>query len=141
MLSKQTQIILIILFVAILIWLLREVKYRRLELRYTLSWLLLDVTLLLLAIFPRILTIVSRALGIYNPMNMLFFFGFVFSLIVIYTLTAAVSKMSGEIKRLAQKVALLSEKKRGTEKWKKLIILLRSAPMEKARIWRHASGL
>ncbi len=110
MLSKQTQIILIILFVAILIWLLREVKYRRLELRYTLSWLLLDVTLLLLAIFPRILTIVSRALGIYNPMNMLFFFGFVFSLIVIYTLTAAVSKMSGEIKRLAQQVALLSEK-------------------------------
>ena len=41
---------------------------------------------------------------------MLFLFGFVFSLIVIYTLTAAVSKMSGEIKRLAQKVALLSEK-------------------------------
>ena len=64
----------------------------------------------MLAIFPRILRTVSRALGIYNPMNMLFFFGNVSALTEIYTLTASVSKMSGEIKRLAQQVALLSKK-------------------------------
>lgn len=110
MLSKQAQIILIILFFIILLWLIREVKYRRLELRYTLSWLILDTALLLLSIFPAILNYVSKALGIYNPMNMLFFFGFIFSLIVIYTLTVAVSKMSEEIKKLSQHLAILQEK-------------------------------
>ena len=110
MLSKQAQIILIILFFIILLWLIREVKYRRLELRYTLSWLILDAALLLLSIFPAILNYVSKALGIYNPMNMLFFFGFIFSLVVIYTLTGAVSKMSEEIKKLTQHLAILQEK-------------------------------
>ena len=114
MLSRHTQIILIIFFLIILFCLIREVKNHRLELRYTLSWLLLDVALLVLAIFPGILKGVSRVLGIFNPMNMLFFCGFLFSLIVIYTLTAAVSEMSEQIKRLTQQLALLKEK---SEEW------------------------
>ncbi len=107
MLTRQLQIFLIVIFIGLLIWILREVKKNRLELRYTLSWLFLDIALLILSIFPQLLTKIARMLGIYSPVNMIFFMGFVFSLIIIYTLTVAISKMSREIKRITQKIALM----------------------------------
>ena len=107
MITRQLQILLIIAFIGLLIWILREVKKNRLELRYTLSWLFLDIALLIISIFPQLLTKISNMLGIYSPVNMIFFLGFVFSLIIIYTLTVAISKMSEEIKRITQKLALM----------------------------------
>ena len=107
MITRQLQVFLIIVFIGLLIWILREVKKNRLELRYTLSWFFLDIALLILSIFPQLLTKIARMLGIYSPVNMIFFLGFVFSLIIIYTLTVAISKMSKEIKRITQKLALM----------------------------------
>ena len=108
--SRKLQIFLIIVFVIILFWLFRQVKNRKLDLRYTLSWLLLVIALLILSIFPSLLIIIANVMGIYTPINMIFFCGFVFSLFVIYTLTVAISKMSEEIKRMAQKITLLEKK-------------------------------
>lgn len=107
MITRQLQIFLIVVFILMLIWLLRRVKQHQLELRYTLSWLFLDIALLILSIFPQLLTMLANLLGIYSPVNMIFFLGFVFSMLIIYTLTVAVSKMSGEIKRITQKIALM----------------------------------
>jgi len=49
----------------------------------------------------------SNAMSIADPVNMLFFIGFCFSLAIIFTLTMAVSRMSKRIKDLAQAIALL----------------------------------
>ena len=107
MLSLKFRILLLAAFCLLLVWLVLQIKKRRLDLRYTLSWLLLDVSLIILTVFPSLLSKISRGLGIYSPVNMIFFCGFGFSLIIIYTLTAAVSKMNEEIKRLSQKISLL----------------------------------
>ncbi len=107
MMTIRLRILLIALSISVLLWLIRQVKTKKLDLRYTLSWLLLDFVLLIFAVFPQLLNAVSRFLGIYSPVNMIFFLGFCFSLLIIYTLTAAVSKQSSEIKRLTQAIALL----------------------------------
>ena len=111
MMSTRLRIILFVAFLIILLWILRQVQKRRLDLRYTLSWLLLNVVLIFLVLFPGILSGMARFFGIYSPVNMIFFCGFGFSLIIIYTLTAAVSKLAEEVKRLAQKIALLEKEK------------------------------
>lgn len=104
--SVRLQIILVVFFVAIFVLLINQVKKKAVALKYTLAWLLLDIVLVVLACFPNLLLAVSRTLGITSPINMIFFCGFVLSLIVIYTLTVALSRNSDRIRNLAQKVAL-----------------------------------
>ena len=56
--------------------------------------------------FPQLITWLAHRLGIASPINMLFFLGFCFSLMIIFVLTVAVSRSSIRIKELAQELAL-----------------------------------
>ena len=104
--SFRLQIILLVLFVSIFLFLINQVKKKAVALKYTLAWLLLDVALIVLTCFPNLLQIVSGAVGITTPINMIFFCGFVLALIIIYTLTVALSRNSDRIRSLAQSIAL-----------------------------------
>lgn len=105
----QLRIILVILIVLIIAIVIRQIEKRNLELRYTLSWLSLLFILLLVTLFPHILNWFTALAGIELPINMVFFLGFGFTLLIVYRLTEAVSKMSREITELTQKVALLDK--------------------------------
>ena len=52
---------------------------------------------------------VSEIVGIAVPINMVFFLGFCFLLLIVFELTQVISKMSEHIKYLAQKIALLEK--------------------------------
>jgi len=101
----RTFIISAMLFVLFSIILM--VRRKSLELRYALIWLILSTVVLLLSIFPSLMERIAYMLRIASPMNMLFFFGFCFSLLIIFSLTVALSRMSIRIKDLAQEIALL----------------------------------
>ena len=88
----------------------RLIVKRKLQLHYTLMWILLGVAILLMAIFPGLVNFISEAIGVYDPTNAVFFFGFVFSLPVIFGLTIALSKTSEKVRELTQEVALLKNK-------------------------------
>lgn len=104
--SVRLQIILLILLVLVFLLLVNQVRKKAVELKYTLSWLVLDFVLIVLTCFPKLLLIMSESLGITSPINMIFFCGFVVSLIIIYTLTVALSRNAERIRNLTQSVAL-----------------------------------
>lgn len=85
------------------------IRQKKLELRYALSWLGVGVAILILDCFPQLITWISKKVGIASPVNMLFFFGFCFSLMIIFVLTVAVSRMSIRIKELTQELALFEK--------------------------------
>ena len=107
--SLKLQIILICVFSVIFVWLVTRVRKNKVDVRFILPWIVLDLVLLILTIFPGIIVWFSGLLGIYSVMNMLFFCGFCLSLMVIFTLTTAVSKMTNEIKRLTQRIAIMEK--------------------------------
>ena len=80
------------------------IKNKQLELRYALSWFALGVGILILDCFPDLITELANMMGIGTPINMLFFFGFCFSLMVIFVLTVVVSKLTVKVKRLTQEM-------------------------------------
>lgn len=86
------------------------IKKNRLELRYALSWMLLDVVIIVLTAFPQLIVFLSELMGIVSPVNMLFFLGFCFSLILLFRLNATVSRLSGKVTRLTQQIAVLEAK-------------------------------
>ncbi len=104
--STRLQVLLLVLLIFVMSIVLRQIRAKKLELKYTISWLLLLVALLIVAVFPGLLEMLAHLTGITLPINMIFFLGFIFSLVIIFNLTQAVSKMSEEIKRLTQRIAL-----------------------------------
>lgn len=102
----RIQVIVAIVIIVALIVIVNMIRKKSLELRYALSWLFVGVGILLLDLFPRLIEWLSKAMGILTPINMLFFLGFCFSLVIIFMLTIAVSRMSIRIKELAQELAL-----------------------------------
>ena len=107
----RIQIIIAVFILGALAIIVNMIRKKALELRYALAWLAVGASVLLLDIFPRLMEIISDMLGIASPVNMLFFLGFCFSLIIIFVLTIAVSRMSIRIKELAQEIALYKKDK------------------------------
>ncbi len=108
MLTTKFQIILIVGIILLLLFILNMIRKRKLELKYSLVWLIVLVFLLVIACMPEKLQEIATALGIYSPVNMIFFLGFVFSLVIIFVLTVTVSRLSARIRRLAQIVAMMN---------------------------------
>lgn len=88
------------------------VRKKSLDLRYALIWLALIAMILVIVIVPGLLGVITHFLGIYDAMNMVFFMGFVFFIVVTFFLTAALSRNSNRIKALTQQVALLEKQVR-----------------------------
>lgn len=110
MMTVKLQIIVgICLFLALTV-IVYMIKKRSLDLKYALSWLLALVFVLVLDLFPVLLTKLSAALGVWAPVNMIFFLGFCFSLLIIFTLTVMLSRMAERVRKLAQAVAMNEEK-------------------------------
>lgn len=103
------------LFLA-LIMIINMIRKKSLELKYALSWIFLVIALIILTFLPHLLESMARLLGIASPVNMIFFLGFCFSLIIIFTLTVALSRMSARVRKLAQSIALNEDKMNKDEK-------------------------
>ncbi len=105
--SIRLQILVGVLIVASLLIIANMVRKKKMGLKYALVWFFVGAIVLLFDIFPELLNWVTRLVGIDLPVNMLFFMGFAFSLLIIMTLTVSVSKLSERVKRLTQEMALL----------------------------------
>lgn len=110
MMTFKLQLIIGICLLIALGAIVNMIKKRKLELKYALSWLIAIVFVLILDCFPVLLTRLSYFLGIWAPVNMIFFLGFCFSLVIIFVLTVTLSRMSERVRKLAQAVALNEEK-------------------------------
>ncbi|MBI5309975.1 MAG: DUF2304 domain-containing protein [Actinobacteria bacterium] len=92
------------------------VRQRRLMERYSLLWLFAAAVLLLLAVFSDLLTTLSEAVGIQTPSNALFFVMFGFVILMLLHFSASISKLSDELKVMAQRHAAAEERLRRLEK-------------------------
>ena len=108
--NVRIQIIVAVIIIVALFVIVNMIRKKRLELRYALAWLMVGVGTLVLDCFPNLMNWLSKKLGIASPVNMLFFLGFCFSLIIIFVLTISVLWMSIRLKQLAQEIALFEKR-------------------------------
>ena len=110
--SLRLQIILLVLLAAGFAVIINMVRKRQLELKYVLAWLFADIVLVILVLFPSLIMMITRLLGIKSTMNMIFFLGFLMSLVILFTLTVALSKVTASARRMSQTIAILENKLR-----------------------------
>lgn len=110
MMTVKLQIVIGMAILVVFAILVNMIRRRSLELKYAMSWMVVLFALFVFDCAPWLLNVVSNFLGIYAPVNMIFFLGFCFSLLIIFSLTVALSRLSNSVRTLDQIVAL-NEKK------------------------------
>lgn len=113
--SLKIQVIVAVVVVLALLWIANMVRKEILDIRFALSWLTVGAVVLVLDLFPGMMDFLVHLLGIELPVNMMFFFGFCFTLLLLFILTVKVSKQGEQLKRLTQEVALLEDRRRKGE--------------------------
>lgn len=92
--------------------LLRLLKKKSLNLKYTLLWIFSGILMLVLALFPGLLSVVAKLIGVYAPTNALFALILFCVIMILMSLTAIVSKLNERVKRVSQAYALLEKRVR-----------------------------
>lgn len=101
---RVTIIIVCLVFLALVIkWVSRE----RLQLRYSLLWLVSAIVMLVFAVFPEVVFAISGVFGFRQPSNFIFTIGLLLLLLIALGLSMTVSWQARYIRRLVQKVAIL----------------------------------
>jgi hypothetical protein len=113
--DARIQVVAIVAASALILVVLDLVRRRRLLERYALLWLFSGAILLGLAIWRDLLAKIADLVGVAYPPNALFLIAFGFVLVLLLHFSLAVSKMSDQIKVLAQRLALLDEHVRNQE--------------------------
>lgn len=98
-----------------MLYIIRLIRKRKMELKYALPWLAVFLIALIVDCFPKLLSAFADLLGIATPVNALYLAAFLFSVCLIFALTVIVSRQSERIKQLAQAAALCEERMRRLE--------------------------
>jgi hypothetical protein len=111
-LDSTVQIVAVIVTVVLLALVLELVRRRLLVERYALLWMVVAVTLLVLALWTDLLNWASELLGFQVPANFLFVAAFGVIFVLLLHFSVATSRLSEETKILAQQVARLDSELR-----------------------------
>ncbi len=107
MITKGFQIILIVAMSINLIVTIRLIKKENMRVKYALSWILISLSMLFLAIFPGTLRVISDQMYVYNDANMLFLIAIGILFVMAFSFSVLFSKNSYMIQDLAQENAIL----------------------------------
>lgn len=84
------------------------VREKKLKEKYALIWLLIGISIFVLAVFQNLLNWITLSLGIKMPINTLFFLGIFFIILINIHFSLVISNLAEQNRKIAQKLALLS---------------------------------
>lgn len=109
-LSIALRITLFAICVILLFFIVRLIGQGRLQLRYSLLWMVLIAVILLCAIFPGAVATMAEFFGFEYSSNFVFSAGIVILLLIALSLSMVCSWQARYIRRLIQSVALLDNR-------------------------------
>ena len=113
--TAQLQLFMILGAVVLLLIIFTFLKRGLMSVKYSLLWLLLAVGLVIAAAFPYVVYVLRDLLDIEMPVNLVFLLMFCFVLVVLLSLSIAISQLADKCKRLTQTNALLEKRLRDLE--------------------------
>ena len=108
--SVTLRALLVVLSLVFFAAVVRLVARGRLQLKYSLLWMLLSIVMLLCALFPGLVARIAYLVGIQTPSNLVFLAGLGLLMVICMSLTIIVSWQTNDIRLLVQSVALLEKR-------------------------------
>ncbi|MEF2968258.1 DUF2304 domain-containing protein [Paenibacillus sp. M1] len=98
------------LAVLFLLLVLELVRRQKLKEQYSLLWILFSAVLLIVSLNVPLMEWIATRLGVKYAPALLFLFGLLFCFAVILHLTIVVTKLTAQVLRLTQELAILKER-------------------------------
>ena len=117
--SVALRIVLIVTTIIYLLYIIKSVKSKKLQLSFSIFWIIMGIIMIVAAVFPHIIDAVSDFLGFEITSNMVFFIAIFIIVYLIFNLTVKISKENDKNRELIQEVSML---KRKVEKLEEAII-------------------
>ena len=107
--SLQFRAALIIGAVLTLLVMLRQIRKKKVQIDSTIFWIIFAFILVLMAVFPNIVSRFARLLGIISPANLVMAGIILILIIKMFLMTLEISEMKTKLRQLAQTTALKKE--------------------------------
>lgn len=108
--SNELRICLILVSLTLLVIVLRLIAKNKLPIKYSLFWIISSITLLLVGIFPSVISFFKNIIGFETSSNLVI--GIILTLLLVVTLllTIIVSDQKKKITLLTQELSILKSK-------------------------------
>lgn len=113
--TDKFQAFMILGALALLIIIFVLLKHGKMTVKYSLLWMCLSLVLLVFALFPYVVFVLRDILDVEMPVNLVFMLMFCFVLLVLLSLSIAISQLAEKSKRLTQANAILEKRVRELE--------------------------
>lgn len=116
MITPHQQIFAVLTAIIVFLLIVELVRRRRLREEYSWLWLLTGAAMIVLVTWYRLLLYITWVIGAVTPVTTLFLFSWLFLLVIVIHYSVILSKLTIQIKNIAQELALLrSEVERSEE--------------------------
>lgn len=105
------RVILIASSLAMLAFVIRKVKKSKMQIEYTVFWVLFGVLLLFISLVPKIVYFFAKLIGIQSPTNLVLAFIIFILVIKQFLMTIEISQLEVKIKELVEEIALKDKEK------------------------------
>ena len=107
--SNQFRVLLILVAFLTALSILRKIRKEKVQIQYSIFWILFSALLIVLAVFPSILIKLAKTLGMGSPANLVFLVIIFLLLLKSFNLTVEISALEVRLKELTQRIALKEE--------------------------------
>jgi hypothetical protein len=104
--SFAFRIILILASLMTTVYIVRKIRYSKLQIEYAIFWIILSFLLILISIFPVLVTLPTNIIGMQAPVNFVFLVIIFILLIKAFMQTIEHSQLENKLNDLAQKIAI-----------------------------------
>lgn len=104
--SLAFRIILILASLMTTLYIVRKIRNSKLQIEYAIFWIILSFLLILISIFPVLVTIPTNIIGMQAPVNFVFLVIIFILLIKAFMQTIEHSQLENKLNNLVQKIAI-----------------------------------
>lgn len=104
--SIAFRIILILASLMTTLYIMKKIRQSKLQIEYAIFWIIFSLLLLLISVFPFIVTITTRIMGMQAPVNLVFLVVIFALMIKSFMQTIEHSQLENKLSNLAQKIAI-----------------------------------
>ena len=112
--SAVFQVLLIFGAVLMTYFIMKKIRQSKLQIEYAIFWIIFSVVLLIFSLFPFLVAMMTRAIGMELPVNFIFLFFILILILKAFFQTIETSELENKVRNLTQRLAI-EEKDRQEE--------------------------
>ncbi len=106
------RIVLIVVSLLSTCYILKKIRQSKLQIEYAIFWIVFAGVLVIISLFPWIVTLFTRLLGMQLPVNFVFMVFIFILLLKLFMMTIELSALENKVKDLTQELALAEKERR-----------------------------